>query len=266
MQFAPRLQTSEILQGPDAGQEKVRAALYDDEAAQVVHAVAQGLSLHSENSITFLEIAHQRIDLAIQAGKYGVVDPSLLHKFEFAIETDKVQTPVGAVVDHGILEMTSIGTSPAQNAVAVCRVQSRRRIWAQCIARIGAANVRSDRASKAVGIFIEVGEIVFIAKGRIIGFWRQDQWGAAFPPADKLRSQTIAGVGITGTIGAGGCLVEKIPKLSDALGQLTEHEIRPVAAEIVHPGFGVQAGSFNPHNNISGLVLNGIVLKNSAYD
>src|SRR5438132_11540372 len=153
-------------------------------------------------------------------------------------------------------KMTSIGTAPAQNAVAVCRVQSRRRIWAQCIARIGAANVRSDRASKAVGIFIEVGEIVFIAKGRIIGFWRQDQWGAAFPPADKLRSQTIAGVGITGIIGAGGCLVEKIPKLSDALGQLTEHEIRPVAAEIVHPGFGVQAGGIrgNDREQLTGIV------------
>src|SRR5437763_3835100 len=137
-----------------------------------MHAPVQWLSLYRKYGIPFLEIAHQGIDLAIQSGEHRVVDPGLLHKFELtlniAIEANEVQTTVCAVIDHDIFQAMAIRTATSQDAVTVRRVQSGRRIRAERITRIGAADVGSDWASDAVRIFAVVAEVVFVLQRGII--------------------------------------------------------------------------------------------------
>src|SRR5258708_1290543 len=133
-----------------------------------MHALTQWLSLHCKYGIPFLEIPHQGIDLAVQAGEHRVVDPGLLHKFELtlniAIEADEVQATLRAVVDHDIFQAMAIRTATSQDAVTVRRVQSGGRIRAERITRIGAADVGSDWTGNAVRIFGVVGEVVFVLK------------------------------------------------------------------------------------------------------
>jgi hypothetical protein len=106
------LETGEIAQRPDAGQEEIGAAFYRYKAFQVVDAPTQRIGLHGEYFVTLAEISNEWIDLAVEAAEYRIVNPGLLNKLELSfyicIQTEEVKSSWHAVINPSILWSDSV--------------------------------------------------------------------------------------------------------------------------------------------------------------
>ena len=102
------------------------------------------------------------------------------------------------------------------------------------VARVGAADVRAERAGQTVGV-VAVQEVVAVAGPRVVGVRRQNQRRAARPSSDASRRQPDHVAGVFRARAPDGFAFHELPEPRDILLELAVDDVGAVDAEIAQP-------------------------------
>src|SRR5207247_1196813 len=191
-------------------------------------------------------VPDQRIRITVQARKVRTVRPSVLDELELPADVlveakEQDATVAGRPVARQDLigierlgERFSVGAAAANDAVPLVDGEGilGAGIGRERVPRVGAADVRADRAFQPSAVRGLIAERVCLRELGAVPLWSLDQRRATGPATDHLGGELEPGIRVRRAVPVARRRIDEAPESSNVLSQLAKHQITAFTADV----------------------------------